>query len=86
MFDAAKGIYRQRGVQGLYAGLGVTVVEIMPYAALQFGLYDALQAAWKAHKVVGLIVCLPCARRGQPSAHSPGYLLIPSRDRVCPSR
>jgi solute carrier family 25 thiamine pyrophosphate transporter 19 len=42
MWDAARGIVSQRGVQGLYSGLGVTLVEIIPYAALQFGLYDAL--------------------------------------------
>lgn len=44
MWDAARGIVSQRGVQGLYGGLGVTLVEIIPYAALQFGLYDALNA------------------------------------------
>ncbi|GAB4822585.1 hypothetical protein N2152v2_009631 [Parachlorella kessleri] len=42
MTEAARGIVRQHGVKGLYRGLGVTVIEIMPYAALQFGLYDAL--------------------------------------------
>lgn len=38
--DAARGIVREHGVQGLFRGLGVTLVEIIPYAALQFGLYD----------------------------------------------
>ncbi|KAG2436648.1 hypothetical protein HXX76_006176 [Chlamydomonas incerta] len=45
LWDAARGIVSQRGPAGLYSGLGVTLVEIMPYAALQFGLYDALNAA-----------------------------------------
>ena len=40
MTDAARGIVRASGVAGLYRGLGITVLEIMPYAALQFGLYD----------------------------------------------
>ncbi|GLI60057.1 hypothetical protein VaNZ11_001909 [Volvox africanus] len=44
MWDAARGIVSQRGPMGLYSGLGVTLMEIMPYAALQFGLYDALNA------------------------------------------
>ncbi|GLC38991.1 hypothetical protein PLESTB_001774000 [Pleodorina starrii] len=44
MWDAARGIVSQRGPAGLYSGLGVTLVEIMPYAALQFGLYDTLNA------------------------------------------
>ncbi|GFR40456.1 hypothetical protein Agub_g1014 [Astrephomene gubernaculifera] len=44
MWDAARGIVSQRGAAGLYCGLGVTLLEIMPYAALQFGLYDALNA------------------------------------------
>lgn len=51
MLDAARGIVSAKGVQGLYSGLGVTVIEIMPYAALQFGLYDALKAAWNETKV-----------------------------------
>lgn len=45
LWEAARGIVSQRGPAGLYSGLGVTLVEIMPYAALQFGLYDALNAA-----------------------------------------
>ena len=40
MREAVKGIYHESGVKGLYRGVGVTVLEIMPYAALQFGLYD----------------------------------------------
>lgn len=53
MGDAARGIYRDQGVRGLYRGLGVTLVEIVPYAALQFGLYDAFSAAWDGAKVHG---------------------------------
>lgn len=45
MVDAARGILGQAGVRGLYRGLGVTLLEIVPYAALQFGLYDALNTA-----------------------------------------
>lgn len=40
MVDAARGIVKRSGPRGLYRGLGVTIVEIIPYAALQFGLYD----------------------------------------------
>jgi len=40
MLDAARGIIKESGFRGLYRGMGITVVEIMPYAALQFGLYD----------------------------------------------
>ncbi|KAF8064540.1 thiamine diphosphate carrier 2 [Scenedesmus sp. PABB004] len=45
---AARAIVGEHGPAGLYRGLGVTLVEIMPYAALQFGLYDALNRAWDA--------------------------------------
>lgn len=41
MRDAVRGICKESGIRGLYRGVGVTVLEIMPYAALQFGLYDA---------------------------------------------
>ncbi len=44
MWEAARGIVANRGPAGLYGGLGVTLVEIVPYAALQFGLYDAFNA------------------------------------------
>ncbi|WIA39300.1 hypothetical protein OEZ86_005417 [Tetradesmus obliquus] len=46
MTSAARAIYKEHGLSGLYRGLGVTLVEIMPYAALQFGLYDAFNKAW----------------------------------------
>ena len=44
MIEAARGIVSQNGIGGLYRGLGITVLEIMPYAALQFGLYDVFSA------------------------------------------
>lgn len=47
----ARGIVRQSGVAGLYRGLGVTVLEIMPYAALQFGLYDLFNNAANTARV-----------------------------------
>jgi Mitochondrial carrier protein len=42
MGDAAAGLFRQRGIAGLYAGLGITLAEIIPYAGVQFGTYDLL--------------------------------------------
>ena len=51
MLDATRGIYAQTGIRGLYRGLGVTLVEIIPYASLQFGLYDAFNQAWTRLKV-----------------------------------
>ena len=51
MGDAAKGIMQRQGVQGLYSGLGVTLLEIMPYAAMQFGLYDLFTAAFLRMRV-----------------------------------
>ena len=50
MFDAARGIIKAGGIGGLYRGLGVTVVEIIPGAALQFGLYDLFKSTWKKIK------------------------------------
>ncbi|KAK9161522.1 hypothetical protein Syun_007863 [Stephania yunnanensis] len=40
MRSAFVGIYKTRGIQGLYTGLSPTLVEIIPYAGLQFGTYD----------------------------------------------
>eukprot|EP00850_Spirogloea_muscicola_P013582 SM000093S24393 [mRNA] locus=s93:25680:27935:- [translate_table: standard] len=48
MSSALLAILRTRGVRGLYAGLTPTLVEIVPYAGLQFGLYDLFKA-WAAH-------------------------------------
>ena len=41
--QAAAGIVRDRGVAGLYAGCGVTLIEIVPASAIQFGAYAALR-------------------------------------------
>ncbi|KAM5548776.1 hypothetical protein ABKV19_000270, partial [Rosa sericea] len=36
-------IVKTRGFRGLYAGLSLTLVEIVPYAGLQFGTYDTFK-------------------------------------------
>ncbi|KAG9443763.1 hypothetical protein H6P81_015103 [Aristolochia fimbriata] len=43
MRSAFVDIVRTRGIQGLYAGLSPTLVEIIPYAGLQFGTYDTFK-------------------------------------------
>ncbi|BAT80252.1 mitochondrial thiamine diphosphate carrier 2-like isoform X1 [Vigna umbellata] len=43
MRTAFVDIVQTRGFQGLYAGLSPTLVEIIPYAALQFGTYDTFK-------------------------------------------
>jgi solute carrier family 25 thiamine pyrophosphate transporter 19 len=43
MRSAMVDIYKRKGVPGLYAGLTPTLMEIVPYAGLQFGFYDALK-------------------------------------------
>ena len=45
LLDAARGVVRDRGIGGLYAGVGVTLVEIIPASAIQFGTYAVLHAA-----------------------------------------
>lgn len=46
MFEAGRGVVRQHGFKGLYRGLNITLLEIIPYAALQFGLYDTFTSVW----------------------------------------
>ena len=46
MLEAGRGVVQQHGFKGLYRGLNITLLEIIPYAALQFGLYDTFTAAW----------------------------------------
>ena len=46
MGQAARGIMQDRGPRGLYRGINITLLEIIPYAALQFGLYDAFTSAY----------------------------------------
>ncbi|GMY27713.1 mitochondrial thiamine diphosphate carrier 2-like [Fagus crenata] len=43
MRSAFVDIIRARGFRGLYAGLSPTLVEIIPYAGLQFGTYDTFK-------------------------------------------
>ncbi|KAK2080925.1 hypothetical protein QBZ16_000779 [Prototheca wickerhamii] len=51
--DAAAGIVRERGPAGLFRGMGITILEILPYSALQFGLYDGLNRACAARRARG---------------------------------
>ncbi|KAL3677869.1 hypothetical protein R1sor_020825 [Riccia sorocarpa] len=49
MRSAFLGILQTRGPRGLYAGLTPSLIEIVPYAGLQFGSYDTLKrwtSAW----------------------------------------
>ncbi|CAM6117242.1 unnamed protein product [Calypogeia fissa] len=43
MREASMGIIRTRGIRGLYAGLVPSLVEIVPYAGLQFGSYETFK-------------------------------------------
>ena len=47
MVHAARSIVQKQGMRGLYSGLGVTLLEIMPYAAMQFGFYDMFTSAYE---------------------------------------
>ncbi|KAK9288247.1 hypothetical protein L1049_016697 [Liquidambar formosana] len=53
MRSAFINIVRTRGFKGLYAGLSPTMVEIVPYAGLQFGTYDTFKRwtmAWNRYR------------------------------------
>jgi solute carrier family 25 (mitochondrial thiamine pyrophosphate transporter), member 19 len=41
---AVRTIYRDRGVPGFYAGLQPTLIEIVPYVAIQFATYESARA------------------------------------------
>ena len=44
ILEAARGVVRERGVaKGLFAGVSVTLAEIVPASAVQFGSYAALK-------------------------------------------
>lgn len=43
MRSAFMSIIKNRGIGGLYAGLTPTLIEIIPYAGLQFGTYDTFK-------------------------------------------
>ncbi|MCO5602383.1 hypothetical protein L7F22_056514 [Adiantum nelumboides] len=50
------GTMQSRGVRGLYAGLAPTLIEIVPYAGIQFGSYDTfkqLAKGWNRKWVQG---------------------------------
>uniref|UniRef100_A0A3Q7JEU0 Uncharacterized protein n=1 Tax=Solanum lycopersicum TaxID=4081 RepID=A0A3Q7JEU0_SOLLC len=55
MRSAFIDIFRARGVPGLYAGLTPTLVEIAPYAGLQFGTYDTFKRWMKAWNRLNLL-------------------------------
>lgn len=43
MRSAMVDIYKRKGVFGFYSGLTPTLMEIVPYAGLQFGFYDSFK-------------------------------------------
>lgn len=42
MMDATRSIYTTEGPRALYKGLLPTLIQIVPYSGLQFGLYTFL--------------------------------------------
>eukprot|EP00899_Mesostigma_viride_P020114 jgi/Mesvir1/28103/Mv04687-RA.1 len=51
MIAVATNVVKRSGFQGLYSGLLPTFLEIIPYAAVQFGSYDMLKKAMAAHRL-----------------------------------
>eukprot|EP00899_Mesostigma_viride_P007499 jgi/Mesvir1/16750/Mv25086-RA.2 len=45
--DCLLSIVRQNGIGGLYAGIGPTLMGIVPYAGINFAAYDILREAYK---------------------------------------
>lgn len=43
-FQVAKNIYKSRGIRGLYAGCGVTVMRSAPSSAMIFLIYETLES------------------------------------------
>jgi solute carrier family 25 (mitochondrial thiamine pyrophosphate transporter), member 19 len=56
--SAITGIYRKRGVQGLYAGFWPTLVEIVPYVAIAFASYEYARAEVTARRLGGVLSTL----------------------------
>ncbi|KAJ8766758.1 hypothetical protein K2173_007825 [Erythroxylum novogranatense] len=53
MRSAFADTIRTRGIRGIYSGLSPTLVEIVPYAGLQFGTYDMFKRwtlAWNQNR------------------------------------
>ena len=57
MRSAVGGVLNTRGLWGLYAGLSPTLVQIIPYAGLQFGTYDTFKR-WAMVCLVSLFFLL----------------------------
>jgi solute carrier family 25 (adenine nucleotide translocator) protein 4/5/6/31 len=59
-------IVKAEGVLGLYSGFGVSLLGIVPYRAVQFGLFDTLNSIWFSchdrdyHKTLGGILSRFC--------------------------
>jgi solute carrier family 25 thiamine pyrophosphate transporter 19 len=54
MRSAFLDIMKTRGFRGLYAGLTPTLVEIIPYAGLQFGSYDTFKRSMMVTILISL--------------------------------
>jgi len=46
VIDAAVQIAKTQGFRGFYAGVGISVVEVVPYAVIGFTSFDVIKAWW----------------------------------------
>ena len=46
MINTFKVIIKEEGISGLYKGIGLNLVKIVPYAVAQYALIDELRGAY----------------------------------------
>ncbi|KAK9817908.1 hypothetical protein WJX72_004133 [[Myrmecia] bisecta] len=74
MTQAAVAIAREQGIHRLYTGMGVTLLEIMPYAALQFGTYDLFTSAYSRARRKALVAQGHTLEDGDGHSHFDHFL------------
>eukprot|EP01112_Ceratiomyxa_fruticulosa_P017026 TRINITY_DN5238_c0_g1_i3.p2 TRINITY_DN5238_c0_g1~~TRINITY_DN5238_c0_g1_i3.p2 ORF type:complete len:335 (+),score=40.38 TRINITY_DN5238_c0_g1_i3:1503-2507(+) len=71
ILDVLKQVLRKNGIEGLYQGFLVSILGIIVYRAVYFGLYDSIKKFFKVHGVlasfsVGVFVTLVAGMLAYP--------------------
>lgn len=81
--DALSKVYRTSGIQGLYRGLGPTLVAMFPYVGMEFMVYETLKGRWEAHVgPVGTAALLLMGAAGGAAAQASAHPLDVIRRRM----
>ena len=59
VWSTLRSVVASSGVLGLYAGVGMTLIGVLPFEGIKFGAYDC---EWQSSNVLECVAAQPCAQ------------------------